>query len=196
MGEKVTQAEFARRMGVAPKNIDKAAKNGRIRKDPDGKIDFETASEDWVKNRDPAQDRSGISSHDDGGYGRARTLQTAWNVKIKQLQYEKASGKLIEKDLVVSSIRKFTIYVRDSILLIPDRVSSRLSSEIEEYVAKVLRKHLPKSQCDKILLEISSDHVHKITREAWDEESRSVMEELENGRVIKEEANNKRNNKH
>ena len=67
--------------------------------------------------------QSQSSDESSSGYARARTLQTAWNVKIKQLQWEKAAGKLIEKEAVVASLRKFTIYVRDSILAIPDRVA-------------------------------------------------------------------------
>lgn len=188
MGEKITQAEFARRVGVAKKNINKAIKSGRIQKDADGKIDFETAARDWKENRDPAMDRSQSSSSSEessSGYARARTLQAAWNVKIKQLQYEKAAGKLIEKEAVVASLRKFTIYVRDSILAIPDRVAARMSSQVEEYIARVLRKHLPKNVADKVIEEISSDQIHKITRDTWDAESRAVMEELENGKVIK-----------
>jgi hypothetical protein len=47
----VTQAQFARMMGVSDVAVLKAVRSGRITKGDDGLIDPDTAARDWVENR-------------------------------------------------------------------------------------------------------------------------------------------------
>jgi len=183
--EWITPTEFARRVGVAQKNVLKAIANGRIEAGPNKKLDWKTQSIAWEENRDPSKERE-IPSASSGSsqYAQVRAAQTAWSARMKQLQFEKASGKLIEKSLVVASIRKFSSHVRDSISQIPDRVSSHVTAEIESHFGKVLRKSLSKSDAEKLLKEIHSDVIYAIVHKAWDEESRALLEEMSNGQIL------------
>lgn len=180
--ERITPTEFARRVGVAQKNVLKAVANGRIEIGKDKKIDWETQSKAWVDNKDPAKERE--APMQGGAYMQVRAAQTAWSARMKQLQYEKAAGKLIEKSLVIASVRKFSSHVRDSISQIPDRVASHVTAEIESHFGKAIRRALPKAEAEKLIREIHSDVIYSIVHKAWDEESRALLDEMSNGEII------------
>src|SRR5262245_32349669 len=56
----ISKAEFARRIGVSHPAVSKAIRDGRISVRADGRIDYESARQQWIKNTDP--ERSAVKS--------------------------------------------------------------------------------------------------------------------------------------
>lgn len=61
-GELVSLREFARRVGVSPNAVTKALKGGRIKRNDDGLIDWDTQSKAWAKKLDASKVRDNASA--------------------------------------------------------------------------------------------------------------------------------------
>ncbi|WP_281648167.1 hypothetical protein [Parendozoicomonas sp. Alg238-R29] len=146
-GERITQAEFARRHGWSKQYVAKLVKQGRITLEG-GKVDALTAkkaidqlSEPSMSLREQAGQRhtgalipaSGSSSSTEGrkavDYAAARTMREAYRAKMARLDFEEREGKLIDAAKVREDAFRVGRMIRDALLGIPDRMADVLAAE-------------------------------------------------------------------
>ncbi len=187
MPELISQNEFARRKSVNPSKITKALRSGRIESGPDGKIDWETQSQAWEDNRDPSQirDTPGSPKQEDNpahaNLAKAKLAKETYTAQLRKLEYEREIGKVVERDQVKAAMFRFTRYVRDDILTIPDRVAAEFAARIIDHIGKGLRKQIGPEQANKFLETINEQDVERLAYLVWNRESRKVLEELDRG---------------
>ncbi|MBU8913302.1 MAG: hypothetical protein KOO61_04710 [Spirochaetales bacterium] len=161
-------AEHRKRLGLpggSPWSVKKALRDQRIGKNQHGKIDPETADQQWDKNTNPAQvrdpavlaekavqrlqktkqppgpDNSGIPS-----YSQSRAVKEAYQARIARLQYEEMTGQLVKVSEVKVEAFKRARTARDQILSVPDRVASIIAAEEDpDTVRDVLDDELRKA---------------------------------------------------
>jgi len=192
--EFVSQSDFARRMGVNLSTVKKALASGRIQKRKDGKIDWSVQSKLWKENADHSKYRGDEEDQNGGGrsaLANVRLARETYNAQLKKIEIDRLSSKLIERDPTREAIFNYTRGIRDGVLRIPGRVASRLTAELEELIAKAIKKKLGKS-AGSILSQLDSDTIYRLVLAVWDSESKSILESLANGKVI-EDATKKQN---
>jgi hypothetical protein len=189
MPESLTIREFATRKGVAIGAVQSALKSGRIVRGSDKKIDWDSQSVAWDSKRDTAKVRANAPAAALAQVGgtdlspkRASTTPTLadarlakemYNAKLRELEYQRGSGAVIDKELVRSALFRFCRDTRDQILNIPDRVAASVGADIAEYL-----EQKPPTE------PVSADNIERIVRKAWDKESRHILERLEYGPKI------------
>jgi hypothetical protein len=195
--ELVSLREFGRRVGVSHVMILKSIKSGRIQKEPDGRIDFHKQIENWGRNRDISKSREpdkkpvekpkekpktdeeiSIPQETMHPFAKAKLAKETYTAKLRQIEYESASGKLIEKSLAVSAVQKFGRWIRDSIMTIPDRVAAEEAAGLIDYLKPILVRKCGKQIADEIILEIDLSETGKIVHKSWNKESREVLTSL------------------
>ena len=163
---------YARHRGCSPSAVTRAIKDGRIakavRRDKKGypKIDPVAADREWAAHTDPARGfptrpnqtevdepnaRTSEASMAPGeevpSFEESRAKREAFSAKLKELEYEKESGKLVWAHEVKASSFNTARMVRDAILAIPSRVSPILAAmddpfEIREKLTEELTQAL------------------------------------------------------
>lgn len=197
MDKWITQAEFARRVGVTANTVQRGIDNGRIKKDPvTKKVNWTTEESQWYANVDPSQQRADkdpygrrqnqskkISTDDSGefeDYNSAKTKRAIYEAKLKKIEYEKTIGSLIEKDVIKDASFKFGKQIRDAVLTIPERVGAVYAAQVSSEFESLLREKFPKIATEVLQL-IDQKKLEQISRNVWNTESRSVLEEIEKG---------------
>ena len=189
MSESITQREFARRKGVHLSTVQSAIKSGRIVVGADKKIDWESQAVAWDVMRDTAKVRANAPAAALAQVGAAdlspkrasatptladaRLAKEMYNAKLRELEYQRGSGVVIDKELVRTALFRFCRDTRDQILNIPDRVAASVGADIAEYL-----EQKPPTE------PVSADNIERIVRKAWDKESRHILERLEYGPKI------------
>jgi len=81
----------------------------------------------------------------------ARTATEQYKAKMRRLEYEKASGLLVEKAQVEKDAFDVARILRDSLMVIPDRVDAILAAETDQQaVNEILRKEIKAALVDAI----------------------------------------------
>ncbi|MTI13014.1 hypothetical protein [Sansalvadorimonas verongulae] len=147
-GERITQAEFARRNGWSKQYVAKLVKQGRIQLEG-GKIDPVAARQAIAQLAEPstvlrerAQEISAPSrpatsvpsnnptdSRKAVDYAAARTMREAFRAKMARLDYEEREGKLVDAKKVREDAFQQARMIRDGFLGIPDRMADVLAAE-------------------------------------------------------------------
>lgn len=135
--EKVTKAEYARRIGVKPPQISRLIRQGKLPVEPDGKIDVVKADVAIKAHRDPARAHLRksklpsvtLDAKQAEAYQDARTAREEWNAKLAELEYQKSAGELVDRQKVGASLFMIGRSTRDSLLRIPARISEQLARE-------------------------------------------------------------------
>jgi len=140
----MTKAEYAKHRGVSKPYISKLAKNG-ILVMRGGKVDV--VATDTVLDDKPVDDIDappptqqpvgaaptrpvGESSGQGGAsYGQAKTIEMVFRAKLRRLECETKQGKLIEAEVYRKTAANAFRAFRDSMLGIPDRVSTVVAAE-------------------------------------------------------------------
>lgn len=155
---------YARRKGVSDAAVRKAITDGRIRLTKNGKINPQTADKQWVENSDPAQIKLNTSSRknkpnldaDDENsspvnsfgvsYQQSRAIKEAYEARLKKLEYDEKSGKLISIELVQKESFNAARKTRDMLLNIPDKVIPLMIGKNDLHEMKeILRKEILRS---------------------------------------------------
>ncbi len=144
---------YAKRRGITEAAVRKAIKQGRITKNPNGKINPLIADKEWGQNTDPAQIKSAFAeekpdysqnsapnSLSGPSYQQSRAIKEAYGAKLLRLQFEKESKKLISIDDVKVSAFNAARMTRDRILNIPDRVIPQLVGKTNIFEMKEILK--------------------------------------------------------
>ena len=89
-------------------SVQKALKEGRIKKGEDGKIDPAQADRDWQRNTNPVMRRSGGETKPATGetpsiavpsLAQSRAIREAYQARLARLDYEERTGSLVSKDV-------------------------------------------------------------------------------------------------
>lgn len=183
MSEYVSMSEFARRKNVSFAAVQKAIFSGRIsRRESDKKIDWETEAGAWEENRDENKVRARDSFTPN--MQKAKLADAAYRAKLRQLQYERECGKLIDRDLVSASVVRYAREIRDQILNIPDRVAARETSRLLKLVEEACAQIVSESDAKQIARAIDPSKIDRIVRQNWDMEARYVLENISHGPKI------------
>jgi hypothetical protein len=155
--ETLSIRKYAVHRGVSHVSVLKAIRAGRIERGADGSIDVQAADIAWEKNTNPGQrarqhhreataspavnstaeaspnlehipeSKSGAGSSLD--YSKARAVRENYMARLAKIEFEERSNKLMSRDEVeVAAFKRYRDF-RDSMLNIPDRVSSVLAAE-------------------------------------------------------------------
>lgn len=151
--------EYARHRRVSHTAVQRAIRDGRIRRRADGKIDASEADLEWVRNTDQARPRNSVTGdphhrrRSDGmpipmgtpeaegaaaaGAGRdplstyadARALRERYQAALTKLEYEQQRSELIEAQEVERQAFELARATRDFLLAIPGRLGPLLAAE-------------------------------------------------------------------
>jgi phage terminase Nu1 subunit (DNA packaging protein) len=187
----VSEREFAKAAGVSQATIQRAVKSGRIQKTA-GKIDLESQLAAFEQKADLSKDR-GDCGHEDSDadspdkpqvsqFQAAKARREDYTARLKELEYQKKSGQLIERSVVSRTLFRFCRMVRDGILNIPGRVAGELSALLVKHLETILNEHLPGKQVKEILESIDTLEIERMTFQAWEKESRTILDNLANGK--------------
>ena len=76
-------------------------------------------------------------------YAQARAIKEAYEARLKKLEYDEKSGKLIPADKVKADCFKAAVVVKEALLNLPPRISAELASTIDPFeVERILRQEL------------------------------------------------------
>ncbi len=165
-------SEYARHIGASPAYVTKLKRQGRIvTVERDGKtvVNFD-ASDRMVRNTTDlgraangknagggtkfAEIAASAPVADDFGGGRfdvlyrkAQTQEKVFNAKLAQLEFEKASGKLIERDRASAGAFSAFRQLRDALGVLPRKVAPAAAvatdvREVEALIARAIRETL------------------------------------------------------
>lgn len=190
--EIVSVSEFARRMQCSINVVRKALNTNKIIYiDSDKKlIDWQTQSNAFRLNRDVTENISQsarptlMTPKQEVNYesmASARLSKEKYTAKLKQLEYEQASGLLWEKDKVKTLVFKFCRVVRDGVLTIPERVAASLAAKIESEVVAVIKKELGDKQAQAVSKKLKGVDYEHIINLMWQKESVDVLENIMKG---------------
>jgi hypothetical protein len=140
--------EYARHRGVEDAAVHYAVQMGRIRRNPDGLIDAETADRDWVDN---TQEREPKSSGSPRGhykplppveralepvpgitYSDARALREVYVAQKHKLSIIERSGKMVDRQEVEEEASRLFRMLRDACFNLPPRLAAQLAAETDE----------------------------------------------------------------
>jgi hypothetical protein len=147
--EKVSQREYARRLGISNEAVSRAVREGRIKKgwnEKEGKIIVEYADREFGllhKNTNVSQLLSDSTEQtndvpttttekmpvDDGGlvlnskvsYGEARRIKEIISGQLLALELKQKKGELVNRDEVYKKLYEFGQELRTALLVVPDR---------------------------------------------------------------------------
>jgi DNA mismatch repair protein MutS len=161
--------------------IEKAKK--KLKDEKTGKIDFETQAENWERNRDISKIRDDKVNANNKQHDlmQAKTNKEIYTAKLKELEYKKESGKLVEKQEVEFAMFKFCKNIRDNILTIPNRISAEFAAQMINYIKPLLIETCGNENAEKVIKKIKLKNFENVAYRVWEKESREVLENLDNG---------------
>lgn len=147
---------YAAKKGISDTAVRKAIKSGRITLTKNGKINPTIADRQWEANTDPAQvyaikkdDTSSETqpSTPTGGIGisyqQSRAIREAYEARLKKLEFDERTGKLISTETVQREAFNAARKTRDMVLNVPDKVIPLLVGKTDIHEMKeILRKEL------------------------------------------------------
>jgi phage terminase Nu1 subunit (DNA packaging protein) len=161
----VTQAEFARLLGVAKPYINKLVTTGVLTLDADGRLDADASIEILKARASPGHQLSRLSEDDTpamktirggdddappadesvgtGSFQQARTRREHFAALNEQLKYDRELGTLVDAAGVQRACKTAARLVRDNLLAIPDRIAAELAADADpRSVRAILHRHL------------------------------------------------------
>lgn len=136
MENRVTQVEFARRVGVSEGAVRKAVKAGKIEVVKIGNKNYvvnpDQAEKRWRYERGELESNSENTSSN--SYAQANLMYKAYKAQLAKLEYEERKGKLIERGRVKEALADACIVFRNRLLalardLAPDLVGLENADE-------------------------------------------------------------------
>ncbi len=138
----VSQAGFARRLGVSRQYVHQLVSIGLITLDKDGLIDSAKAVHAIEAAQDPARPRtrSGGEAEDLAGasYHEARALKERYAALLRKLEYERLSGELIPAEEIVGAWQQLVAAFRSRILSLPSKLAPQVEMRESRYIQTTL----------------------------------------------------------
>lgn len=154
----VTQSEFARLEGKARSYITALKNAGRLVLTADGKVDVEASRQKIAATSDPNRDdvskrwsesrkkpEAPTPSDDNkigNSYQAARAVKEKFAAMTAKMEYERATGKLIEKNAVESAIEDVFSSLRNELERLPARLSADLVGKSLETIRVLLKQEI------------------------------------------------------
>jgi hypothetical protein len=153
----VSQAEFARIIGNHRSHVTNLKKAGRLVLTSDGKVDAEASKKRIAETNDPgkehivqrhAESRGSDQPKQQGSDAIGNSYQTARAVKEKyaaltaKSDYERAIGKLIDRDDVYEAMDEVVAFARQGLENLPHRVNSQLEGKDFEQRMAILKQEI------------------------------------------------------
>lgn len=155
MTELVTKAEYARKKGWSRSTVTRAAKAGRLVVTTDGKIEVAASDQRYADTADPNRDdvagrhAAGRGSdvmptkgdeHIGKGYQAARAVKEKFAAMTAKMEYEKAIGKLVEREEVVAIVADVIIGFRQAMENRNHSTAPRLVGKDQDAVRAILKE--------------------------------------------------------
>lgn len=183
--ELITGAEFARRMNCSRQAVSKAIKDGRfvkglVQEGKRTKLDFGIAKLEWEENKrfqikntgkkdeevpaaEPAVPQTDEpESTPRGSINQARQVKENYEARISKLKYETMAGQYISVEVVKAHNFKRSRILRDTILNIPDRISTVLAARLGKDIDAAIVHETMDTELRDILEELSKTHAANI----------------------------------
>lgn len=145
MSDRTTSArEVARRLGISHTAIQKAARVGRITREPDGAWDVTRVRRDMEATALPG--RSPLARPgDETPLGRLTLARLALKVEAQRLALDESRGKLIDVRRADARIDEIAGAMRDAVLNWPARVAGTIAADVgadPHLVQTLLQEHM------------------------------------------------------
>ena len=153
--ERISQREFARRLGVSHSSVQAAIRSGRIPIHR-GKIDPGEAETAWRTNTDQSKPRNRITGRptqareagapsvpmglgvdapghngSETGYARARAAREVWQAQLAKLELDRQKGILVRADEVRVGAYNMARKTRDQLIALGERLAAMLPPETQ-----------------------------------------------------------------
>ena len=106
--------------------VQKALRDGRITKEPDGTIDPDEADVEWDRNTDEGKQTTDPRP---ASYQEARAIKEALSARMARLEYEERLGQLVSAKEVRREAFRRGRMLRDRLMAIPSRLAPQLAAE-------------------------------------------------------------------
>ena len=178
MGEKVSQSEFARRVGVTQPMVNKAIGSGRIQKTASGKIDWDSQSIAWEANRSVHKDHQSRGLGQDGNinekYKQVLTTFKFYDAKLRELKYKELEGELISKESLQKHLLPKLTLIKSHMMSLPARHSHTMAARLIRNAEKLSKS----KSFHKILAKMDEQQLARDIGEILDSDMRGIMKEL------------------
>lgn len=144
----ITQREFARRMGVSPQAVHKRVAAGRLSRLADGTLDPAQAEREWHATRNPDIEAEAAAAAPSPGrqaggaapgtYAQAKTADTVYRARLRQLEYETRAGTYVRADATAQLWYDLARSVRTRLMAIPTRVAAELAAMSDVHAIRTL----------------------------------------------------------
>lgn len=180
MGELITQAEFARRVGVSPPMIVKALRFGRIQKTASGKIDYTTQSIAWETNRSVHKDHrsrgvgTGGNKAKGSDYQKVLTACKYYESKIRELKYKEMEGNVISKENIQKRFFPKLTLIKNHMMTLPTRHAYTLAAMLIRHIEKISKSKM----AQKMAAKIDERQLAREIAETLDSDIRKLLQEI------------------
>lgn len=147
----ISKLEFAKRDGCDEKLVRVGVKQGRLVAFDDGSLDPALVGTPWRKRQEPKprREKSADAPHSDIDYAEALRRKEVYLAKLRELEFDVKSGRLVEADAVAKAQFEIARRVHDQWMAWPNRIGPEIAAELgADHVQAVLvleryvRKHL------------------------------------------------------
>ncbi len=177
---RITQAEFARRIGVARSTITKAVRSGRIALGSDCKIDWETQSIAWEQNRRIEKDHgsrgvgAGKSRVEDSTYQKLLAANKQMDYKLKELKLKEMEGEVISKENLQKHLGPKLTLIKSHMMTLPARHAHTLAALLNRNDEKLSKS----KSFHKILAKRDEQQLARDIGEILDSDMRVFFKEI------------------
>lgn len=147
MIERITQAEFARRIGKSPQYVSDLVKSKKLTLGKDKKLDYKKAINQLDKSieritsvanelPEDEEDLDRIPQEELKDYKHWKTVEAEFKAKEKELQYEEKKKLLVPKYEVESDAFAIGKLLQEQLLTIPERFCNIFAAESDPMVIR------------------------------------------------------------
>ncbi len=178
MSEKISQAEFSRRVGVTPPMVHKGIKSGRITHNADGTLDWPAQGTAWERNRSIHKDHQTRGLGQDGNinekYKAVLTSFKYFDAKIRELKYKELEGELISKESLQKRLLPKLTLIKSHMMTLPARHSHNMAARLIRNAEKLSKS----KSFHKILGKMDEQQLARDIAEIMDSDLRNFLKEV------------------
>jgi len=182
MSELISQSEFARRIGVSQPMVNKALRSGRIKRTASGKIDYDSQSIAWERNRRIEKDHrsrgvgAGGNQAKDSTYQKLLAANKQMDYKLKELKLRELEGEVISKENIQKQLGPKLALIKNHLMTLHVRHSYNLAAMLIRHIEKISKSKLTK----KVLSKIDEQQLAREIAETLDSDIRRLLREIGN----------------
>ncbi len=141
---KLNQAQFAKKIKVSAPRVNQLVKEGIIKLDSRGLIDFDKAMQTLRDSEHPAYPRGIGRPAQNKEHGRyaAQTELAFYKAKLAELDYRKRRGELIETEVAKNEWAKVMMLIVSRLEALPSKVAPLCDNQSAAEIAATLQEHI------------------------------------------------------